>query len=211
MARDSAVNEAGGTNDAAASGGVLGEGLQQPRNADGLTFDEWEEASWAAIDAMELELGDDALALQRKAKARRRRERNTGQDDGADKAAGEGVSGWLGEQTLAPQPPESRPAGLSARAPVTFGLAKKKPAKVRTDVHAYQRNSDWHPLRAARVCTARFRSGSREQLFYRTVLCAGDCVVCSVSRVVSRRSGSGGNKQTREWSRACCGIREWKM
>lgn len=112
----------------------MGEGVQQPRNPDGLTFEEWEEASWAAIDAMELELGDDALALQR----RRRRKRSSG-TDAADNA-GEGVSGWLGEQMLLPKPPESGPSELSARAPVMFGLARKKPTKVRHDLHACHRN-----------------------------------------------------------------------
>ena len=113
---------------------MLGEGVQQPRNREGLTFEEWEEASWAAIDAMELELGDDALALQR----RRRRKRTSGTNGAAD--AGKGVSGWLGEQTLLPKPPESQPGGLSARAPVTFGLARKRPAKVRQDLHVCHDN-----------------------------------------------------------------------
>lgn len=126
---DSADGAVDGTNGGPAAGAVSREGAQQPRNADGLTFEEWEEASWAPIDAMELELGDDALALQRKAKARRRREKTSG-TDGTDKGS-RGVSGWVGEQTLAPKVSESRPLGFSTRAPVTFGLAKKKSVKVR--------------------------------------------------------------------------------
>jgi hypothetical protein len=96
------------------------------RSAEGLTFEQWEEASWAPIDAIELELGDDALALQRKAKAKRRKERVRG-GGGAAGAS----SGWRGEQALSPKPPDIGRRGHAARAPVMFGLAKKKPAKVR--------------------------------------------------------------------------------
>ena len=107
--------------------GVSGE--QDARNADGLTFEQWEEASWAAIDGLELDLGDDALELQRKAKARRRSERDSGQDVANDDKS----SGWRSEQTMPAKPAATsatRQIGHSARAPVAFGLAKKKTAKV---------------------------------------------------------------------------------
>ena len=108
--------------------GVSGD--QDARNADGLTFEQWEEASWAAIDAIELDLGDDALALQRKAKARRRSERDSGQD----KTDNSKSSGWRSELTMPARPTATRQIGHSARAPVAFGLAKKRTAKVPTRI-----------------------------------------------------------------------------
>lgn len=104
------------------------------RSAEGLTFEQWEAASWAAIDAIELELGDDALALQRKAKARRRRESLSG---GTEAGQVDGGSGWHQAATPTARAPSSATdqVGAVTRAPVAFGLAKmkkkkKKPAKV---------------------------------------------------------------------------------
>lgn len=127
----------------AASGAVTVESetsAEVPRNTDGLTFEQWEEASWAPIDAIELELGDDALALQRKARNRRRKKRARG-EEGADKSGWES-SGWRDEQTQ--MPPTSAQRAVSGRPPVVFGLTKKKPLTV-SPCCTLQHHCDWLP------------------------------------------------------------------
>ena len=169
------------------------------RNSAGQTYEEWEEASWATIDAMELVLGDDALAIQRKAKAKRRRERKIGQG-GTGGAAG--ASGWLAASADNPAPAardwESW-RGEAVRAPVTFGLAKKKKPPKRVPTVGAAR-SEWFGegvAEAAAAAAAKAAAGKTA-----SDICSDVPTVGTVSEDSTDESDQGGSEAGREPQRS---------